>query len=150
MLLHSILTLDRTRAQLNVQSKKQALETLADLFANSVASIDANNLYTQLTNRERLGTTGLGMGIAIPHCRFANCSKTYAACITLSSPIDFDSVDEKPVDLIFAMLVPENAETSHLETLSSLAQKLQSGNFTKTLRDASSDSALFDHAIADT
>ena len=107
----AILTKERTKAHVEGVSKKRVLESLATLFADNLESLDVDELYRNLLSREKLGTTGIGSGIAIPHCRFNTQGRTYGACLTLASPIDFDAVDNEPVDIIFAMLVPEDAES---------------------------------------
>lgn len=148
MLIENILSSQRTKAKIEGGSKKRVIETLAQTFANDIEDFDVNELYQNLINREKLGTTGIGDGIAIPHCRFDTNGNTYGVCLTLASPIDFDAVDNTPVDIIFAMLVPENAESSHLESLASLAQLLQNASFVSKMRSASSDNALFDAIIS--
>lgn len=121
---------------------------LASLIADSSDnSIDADALFEQLIAREKLGSTGIGEGIAIPHCRFKTKGETIAALMTLESPIDFDSVDSKPVDVIFAMLVPEDAENEHLQTLASLVERIQTQGYVSSLRRAPDGDALFDAAI---
>lgn len=134
---------DRTRAHVQGLSKKQVLETLAKVFAESNSQLDDDDVYQHLVNREKLGTTGLGDGVAIPHCRFNTRGETYCACITLERSVDFDAVDGKPVDLIFAMLVPEDAEKEHLQLLGDLAEMLQRPSYAAKLRAASSDDELF-------
>lgn len=146
--IHSILTASRTKAHVDGISKKRVLETLASVFADDISDFNVDELYQNLINREKLGTTGIGGGIAIPHCRFNTGGATYCACLTLEKPIDFDAVDNKPVDIIFAMLVPENAESSHLEMLAKLAEMLQQPAFVQRLRDASSDAELYDIAVS--
>lgn len=148
MQIASILNLERTRARIAGGSKKRLLETLADLFASSLDEADENTLFQHLFSRERLGSTGIGHGVAIPHCRFDTQGRTLCACLTLETPIDFDAVDSQPVDLIFAMLVPEDAEESHLQTLAVLAEALQEPGFTQRLRSCTSDKELFEVASA--
>ncbi len=143
MQIKSILSQDRTLAKCKVSSKKRAIETLADVFSKSIETIDNDELFKQIVERERLGTTGIGNGIAIPHCRFDTAGRTLASCLTLTDPIDFDSVDNRPVDIIFAMLVPEDAEKSHLETLAHLAEKFQTTDFAQNLRSCSTNESLF-------
>lgn len=143
MQLDAILTKERTKANVDGVSKKRVLESLATLFADNLDGVDVDELYRNLLNREKLGTTGIGSGIAIPHCRFNTQGQTYGACLTLTSPIDFDAVDSKPVDIVFAMLVPENAETEHLQLLATLAEQLQAPNFVSRLRAAHDDNKLF-------
>ena len=143
MLIESILSLERTQAKIEGSSKKRVLETLAQVFAESVEGLDVEQLYQSFINREKLGTTGIGGGIAIPHCRFNTGGETFGACLTLNQPVDFDAVDNEPVDIVFAMLVPENAESSHLELLAKLAERLQTPNYVKQLRAADNNEALF-------
>ena len=116
---------------------------LAELIAEGTDSIDSDELFQQLVARERLGSTGIGGGLAIPHCRFNTSGKTIGALMTLANPIDFDSVDGQPVDIIFAMLVPENAETEHLQTLAGLAERLQNSYFVENLRNAATAEELY-------
>ena len=147
MQIKSILSQERTLANIEVSSKKRALETLAKLFSDTVEFIDSDELFKFMIERERLGTTGIGAGIAIPHCRFNTQGQTYGACLTLVNPIDFDAVDNRPVDLIFAMIVPQNAEKSHLETLATLAEKFQSTDFPQNLRSCKTNESLFHMAV---
>lgn len=144
----SILTIERSKARIDGVSKKRVLETLAKVFSDDIVDFDVDELYHHLLNREKLGTTGIGGGIAIPHCRFNTHGETYCACLTLSTPVDFDAVDSAPVDIIFAMLVPENAESSHLELLASLAEMLQKPDVVKRLRAAETDQELYDQVIS--
>ena len=148
MLVETILTLDCTRSKIVGGSKKRVLEQLAQIFSHSVEDLSEDSLFQSLIGRERLGSTGIGDGIAIPHCRFATGGETSCACITLEEPVDFDSIDNKPVDVIFAMVVPEDANSEHLATLASLAEKLQKPEFVKGLRSATSDAQLFNAAVS--
>ena len=149
MQIKSILSADRTFAKIQTTSKKRALEAVARVFADSIEAIDFDELLQALITREKLGTTGIGEGIAIPHCRFKTGENTYAACLTLETPIQFDAIDNEPIDLIFAMLVPENAEESHLQTLANLANRFQTTSYAKDLRAAESHEALYSTAIED-
>lgn len=148
MLVETILTQDCTRSKLPGGSKKRVLEQLAHLFSSTSADISEDTLFQNFIGRERLGSTGIGEGIAIPHCRFNTGGKTLCACVTLEDAIDFDAIDSKPVDIIFAMIVPEDAASEHLATLASLAEKLQKPEFVKELRSAKSDVQLFNAAIS--
>lgn len=143
MLIESILTPERCKANIEGGSKKRVIETLAKIFADNIENFKVDDVYQSLINREKLGSTGLGGGIAIPHCRFETQGETYGVCVTLNHPIDFDAVDSKPVDIIFAMLVPENAEKSHLEFLASLAEVMQNQSFVERLRATNTDEDLY-------
>lgn len=148
MLVENILTQECTRSKLTSGSKKRVLEQLAQLFSGAVEDLSEDTLFQSLIGRERLGSTGIGEGIAIPHCRFPTGGETLCACITLEEPVDFDAIDNAPVDIIFAMLVPEDANSEHLATLASLAEKLQKPEFVKGLRNATSDTQLFNAAVS--
>lgn len=148
MKLDTIITPGRTLCGIEGVSKKRALEILASTIAEDRPSIDADELFRRLIARERLGSTGIGHGVAIPHCRVSHCDGTVGALITLKDPIDFDAIDSQPVDILFAMLVPEDAHSEHLQTLASLASMLNEANFREQLRAAESNRALYDIAVA--
>lgn len=148
MQISSILSAERTRAKITGGSKKRLIETIAGLFHASDESLDQTELFQQIIARERLGSTGIGGGIAIPHCRFSTEGATLCACVTLDQAIDFDAVDGKPVDVVFAMLVPENAQDEHLQTLATLAETLQRENFVKRLRACKNNEELFKAAAS--
>lgn len=143
MQIESLLTPHRTRCGLEGGSKKRALELLASTVAQDIPTIDADDLFRRLVNRERLGSTGLGKGIAIPHCRIDNCTGPIGAMITLENPVDFDAIDGEPVDVLFALLVPEDAHDDHLKALATLAGAFNDTSFRQRLRQANSDDALF-------
>lgn len=147
MQIESLLTQQRTLCHVTCTSKKRSLEVLASLIAEGCEGINADELFQQLVARERLGSTGIGEGIAIPHCRFKTAGATIGALMTLATPIDFDSVDSQPVDVIFAMLVPENAENAHLQTLATLAEHLQNPRYVQALRRAETGDDLYRAAI---
>lgn len=148
MQIKAIINPRRTLCGIEGGSKKRALELLANTIAQDVPEIDADDLFRRLIARERLGSTGIGHGIAIPHCRVENCSGTVGALITLSEPVDFDAIDSQPVDILFAMLVPENAHDEHLQNLAALAGALNNADYRQRLRSAKSDDALYQAAIA--
>ncbi|WP_111641159.1 PTS IIA-like nitrogen regulatory protein PtsN [Marinimicrobium alkaliphilum] len=143
MLIKDIITPGRTLCGIEGVSKKRALELLANTISADVPAIDADDLFRRLVARERLGSTGIGHGIAIPHCRVENAEGTLGALITLKDPIDFDAIDGESVDILFAMLVPERAQDEHLQTLAALAAALNDSAFRDALRSADSHDALF-------
>lgn len=148
MHIKALLTSQRTLCHAQCKSKKKALELLANLIAEGASNINADDLFQHLFERERLGSTGLGAGIAIPHCRFETEGKTLGALMTLEDPIDFDSVDSRPVDVVFAMLVPADSEADHLQNLAVLAERLQDRSFVNALRSASNQDELYNAALA--
>lgn len=146
--IQTIITPNRTLCGIEGISKKRALEILANTIAEDVPEIDPDDLFRRLIARERLGSTGIGQGIAIPHCRIDTCDGTLGALITLKEPINFDAIDSEPVDVLFAMLVPEQAGDEHLHTLASLASSLNEADYRQSLREAKTDRELYEAAIA--
>jgi PTS system nitrogen regulatory IIA component len=103
-------------------SKKRVLEQIAEAFVPE--GFSANRLFQALLERERLGSTGLGEGIAIPHARIPGLTQPRLAFLRLAQPVPFDALDGKPVQLVVALLVPEQATDLHLQILSELAERL--------------------------
>jgi PTS system nitrogen regulatory IIA component len=104
-------------------------------------------LFHSLVARARLGSTGIGEGIAIPHCRAPGFKRIHGCLIKLSNPVDFDALDDQPVDLIFALVVPEEKNDEHLATLARVAALLQDETSRQSLRQCSSNEELFNTAI---
>ena len=105
--------------------------------------LDSDAIYESLIAREKLGSTGFGNGIAIPHCRLDQCTEAIGALLQLSSKIDFDSLDGEPVDLIFVLLVPHEATEQHLQILKMLAEKLDQEDLREALRQAPDAESLY-------
>lgn len=146
--IRDILTPERTLHGAPATSKKRILEFLGNLLSLHIAHSTSEDIYEKLLSRERLGSTGIGEGIAIPHCRLRQCESSVAALVKLEEPIDFDAIDQKPVDLIFVMLVPEEANEEHLQTLSMIAEKFSSDNFRRGVRNAKDASEMFQAATS--
>ncbi|UTF59680.1 PTS IIA-like nitrogen regulatory protein PtsN [Gilvimarinus sp. DA14] len=147
MQIDQILSPQRTLCRIEGVSKKRALEILANTIAEQVPGMDADDIFRRLIAREKLGSTGIGHGIAIPHCRIPGCDSTLGALITLEEPIDFDAIDGEAVDVVFAMLVPAEAEDDHLKTLAALASALNEAPYRDALRRAESPEQLYQAAI---
>lgn len=141
--LQHLLTPQRTVCQAAGASKKRLLEIIAGVIAADQESLSQHDVLTQLIAREKLGSTGLGNGIAIPHCRMPNCSHPLGALVTLEEPVDFDAPDGQPVDLLFVLLVPEEAQQQHLDTLAGVARLFSQDDFCAALRAARTDRELF-------
>ncbi len=148
MIIHRILTPGRTLDGVHGVSKKKILEFIAERMSSEVPEINAKELFEALVSRERLGTTGLGEGIAIPHCRCKACPEPVGLFIRLAEPVDFDSVDRKPVDLVFALIVPQGENQEHLEILKALAERFHSSSVLKNMRSAHDTPTLY-HSIID-
>ena len=145
MQIETLLSPNRTRCGLTATSKRHALELLAQTIAQDIG-LDADDLVRRFLARERLGSTGIGHGIAIPHCRITT-TQAVGALITLAHPIEFDAIDSEPVDILFAMLVPDDAHDAHLKNLAALASALSITEFRQQLRTANNNQTLFQAAI---
>jgi PTS system nitrogen regulatory IIA component len=143
MNISDILSPECVNLNMDCHSKKDALDTLAKTIANSDNGISQTEVFDCLCARERLGSTGLGNGIAIPHGRFKNSKKTIAAFLQLDNGIDYDAVDKAPVDLLFALIVPEDSTDEHLQTLATLAEMFSSKEIVQKLRQSQSATEVF-------
>ncbi len=147
MLFHQTLTPARTLDGAPGGSKKRVLENISEFIAESLPELEAEEIFNGLINRERLGSTGLGEGVAIPHCRLESCSTALGALIKLPEPIDYDAIDGEPVDLLFVLLVPVEATEEHLQLLASLAERFNQPSFRAQLRAAQGSEALYKAAV---
>lgn len=141
--LEDILTPARSKVNVPGDSKKSVLEYIAQLIAADLPGIDENTLFDSLVAREKLGSTGFGNGIAIPHCRLVGCTTPISAVIQLATAVDFDAIDDEPVDLLFVLLVPEQATDEHLELLRQIASIFEQDNIRERLRNAPNSAALY-------
>ena len=149
MKISDILTQQMTQCDLPGGSKKRILENLSTLVTDSLGgdSEQADALFQSLVASERLGSTGLGEGVAIPHCRVPGFTRIHGCLIKLAEPVDFDALDDKPVDLIFALIVPEEQNEEHLATLARVVSILQSADSRQLLRNCTNDEALYTTAL---
>ncbi len=129
-------------AALKVQGKKQLLQELSARAAPLVR-LPERRIYDTLTERERLGTTGVGQGIAIPHGRLANIDKIVGVFMRLETAIVYDAVDNQPIDLVFMLLAPEGAGADHLKALARVSRLLRNQAVCDKLRAAKSSEALY-------
>jgi len=137
-----ILRLDSIVCDAEAGSKKQLLELLADLAAEKTG-LDGRLVLDALIERERLGTTGIGRGVALPHTRLATLKRIFCAFVR-TKPVDFESVDDKPVDLVFLLLVPEEAGADHLKALARLSRLLRDETVATALRQAKDPESIYD------
>ncbi|BAJ00383.1 PTS IIA-like nitrogen regulatory protein PtsN [Shewanella violacea] len=124
-------------------SKKKVLELISDLAAVQYPTLSSQEIFESLLAREKMGSTGIGNGIAIPHGRLSNISQPVAVLIKCEEPISFDAIDKQPVDILFALLVPADQCEQHLSTLSSMAEKLNNKLIVKQLRKTQDESELY-------
>ena len=137
----------RIGSKSEIGSKKRLLEVLAGLLASSAPELSPEGVFERLLERERLGSTGLGHGIALPHARMKQVTEAVGAFVQLKKGVNFDAIDDEPVDLAFAMLVPETASEIHLQLLSKLAAMFSDPKLRGMLRQAETPAAILDLLI---
>lgn len=138
MKISQLLSRDRILIGASVSSKKRLLEQLAELLVQGEDELDSCQVFNSLLARERLGGTGLGHGVALPHGRLNGLQDTLAAFIRCGDGVDFDAPDQQPVDLVFALAVPEQAADEHLDLLAQLAGLCRDSEQREALRAAQS------------
>lgn len=141
--LADLLVPDGVITSLKASCKKQVLQELAQ-HASTMTDIDARTIYETLLQRERLGSTGLGRGIAIPHVKFRNLPHILCIFARLEQPVDFDSHDGDPVDIVFLLLAPEHASGDHLKALARISRLVREPETLERLRQAPDQSRLYE------
>ncbi len=142
MLPEGILNLSRISVADPASSKKRILEQAAQLLSPAAGEPAAEQIFERLLVRERLGSTGLAGGVALPHARMPGISTSHGAFLRLDEAVDFDALDGQPVDLVFALLVPEDATEEHLQLLGQLATMFNQSELCEQLRSAEAEQAL--------
>ncbi|MFT6086823.1 MAG: PTS system nitrogen regulatory IIA component [Glaciecola sp.] len=138
MIISDIISLDRTECAVECHSKKRIFEIISEIAVKGNPQLDLGDVLSSMLAREKMGSTGIGNGIAIPHGRIEGIYDIVAIIVTSEEPIQFDAIDDKPVDIFFALLVPSEQTQEHLQTLSSIAKKLSDKNIVKAIRSAAS------------
>ena len=142
MSLTDLLKPDAVIASLRVNGKKQALQEMSERAAAG-SGLSAREIFDSLLQRERLGSTGVGDGIAIPHGKLAKCNRIFGIFARLERAIDFEALDGLPVDLIFLLIAPESAGADHLKALAGIARVLRDPEMAAQLRATRDASALY-------
>ena len=142
MKISDILLADAIFAEVKTNNKRQFLQELAEK-ASKITQIDKRVLAEAIIERENLGSTGYGRGTAFPHARVENAKSVHAIFARLSSPIDFNAVDSKPVDLVFMLISPENNGADHLTALATLSRILKNDEICEKLRKAKSKEEIY-------
>lgn len=137
-----LLSAENVLGDFKASSKKQTLQTLSRKLA-TFAGLDARLVFDKLLEREKLGSTGVGKGVAIPHARIEGLPEIKGLFARLANPVDFDSVDDQPVDIIFMLLAPEDAGADHLKALARVSRLLRDENTLRKLRATSDPGALY-------
>jgi PTS system nitrogen regulatory IIA component len=138
MTISALLSPDRIFIDTDISSKKRLLEFISNTVADQF-DLPQSKIYSNLLDRERLGSTGLGNGFAIPHTRLSNLDTTIGCFIRLDQPVKFEAPDNEPVDLVFTIIIPENATDEHLQILSSLAKIFSQAEIREAIRNAESN-----------
>lgn len=144
MEIKDILHHDCTLCAVQGTSKKRVLELISQIANQHLIDIDQATILSSLTCREKMGSTGIGNGIALPHGRLQELENVMAIVVTSEKPIDYDAIDNAPVDIFFAILVPEDKASEHLGTLSAIATKLNNKDTLSQMRQAKTDQELFE------
>lgn len=132
----------RAQCQADITSKKRALEVLSELIAEGHGELTPRDVLNCLVSREKLGSTGLGHGVAIPHGRMPEVDSALGAALTLKNGVDFDAPDSEPVDLIVALIVPEESTDEHLHILANLAEAFSDPESVRSVREATTPEEL--------
>ena len=149
MKISDVLSPELTRCAFSGRSKKRIIEALSELLAEHLNGGNelSERLFDNFVAREKLGSTGLGKGVAIPHCRTSGVKKIHGCLVKLTHPVDFDAIDDQPVDLIFALVVPEEKNDEHLSTLARIASIMQNDDHRQRLRNCSEDAILYNTVL---
>ncbi len=132
----------RVQCDVDVSSKKRSLELLSELLAAEDQTLSPTAVFNKLVGREKLGSTGLGHGVALPHARMEGVGKATAAFIKLPQGVDYDAFDHEPVDLLFALVVPEHFTDEHLQILGLLAEMFSNTTLCRHLRESHDEASL--------
>lgn len=148
MSLSTLLPLEGVKMRSSVSSKKRLMQDLGDL-AEGCFGVDAEGTVGALLEREALGPTGVGQGVALPHARIDGLQNVHGLFVRLEKPIDFDAVDRQPVDLIFALLAPQDAGVMHLKALALVSRTLRDAALCSKLRANTDPATLYAILTAD-
>ena len=146
--LENLINPDSVLCNVSARSKKHCLEIMSELLTRSNPDIASEEVFTKLIERERLGCTSLDRGVAFPHCRVSGLRNSVGALMRLAEPVDFDSPDSEPVDLVFGLMVPEELCADDLSDIETLSSMLRDGSLTARLRAATSSNDLCQALLA--
>lgn len=134
---------DSVLPNLRARGKKQILQELSAQAVRRLPALDEREIFETLLQRERLGSTGIGDGVAIPHGKLPGLDRMFGLAARLERPVDFEALDGQPVDLAFLLLAPENAGADHLKALAQIARILREPGILERIRNARDESALY-------
>jgi len=136
-------------ANLSAKDKKNVLQEMVNRIVNTETDIDGTELLQVLLEREELGSTGIGDGIAIPHGKVKKIDRLIVSCGRSIEGVDFQSMDGKPTHIIFLLIAPENSAGVHLKALARISRLLKDGDFRKSLMEANTDEEIYDSIISE-
>lgn len=142
MLISDLLSPEKIHCDVHSSSKKKLLELISEELSRNSDNLGQREIFESLCARERLGSTGLGKGVAIPHGRVKGISHVEVSFLRLKKPVSFDSVDGQPVDLLFALAVPDSCAEDHLQLLAQIAELFSDKDMLEELRSADSPGSL--------
>ncbi|HKJ18951.1 MAG TPA: PTS IIA-like nitrogen regulatory protein PtsN [Xanthomonadales bacterium] len=142
MIIADLLSPERIQFDVHSSSKKRLLELISEQLASNSETLSQREIFESLCARERLGSTGLGKGVAIPHGRVKGADTVEASFIRLKKPLPYDAIDGEPVDLLFAMTVPEQCNQDHLKLLAQLAELFSDPQLLSRLREAENSGTM--------
>jgi PTS system nitrogen regulatory IIA component len=143
-----LINADNIRCHDVATSKKRVIENLSQLLAANTPAATADTIFQALFERERLGSTGLGKGVAIPHARIPGINHTIAAMMTLDTPVNYESADNKPIDIVFGLLVPLDGNEQHLQQLSRLVSLFRDEETCTRIRQSTKPEQIFQILLA--
>ena len=148
MSLQQFIKPDGVICNVTARSKKHCLEILSELLTRTHIDVISDDVFECLVDRERLGCTSLNRGVAFPHCRAAGIDDTVGVLIKLSEPVDFDSPDGEPVDIVFGMMLPLEIEDRHLDDVRQVTELLADARLRASLREMHTSKDLYDALIS--
>jgi PTS system nitrogen regulatory IIA component len=143
----NLISIDQIQLNHSASSKKKALEAISQIITTNYPEYNTNTIFETLIARERLGSTGIGHGVALPHARLKECSHVMGIFISLNQGIDYDTIDNEPVTLIFALLIPDHCTEEHLQILAQLAEFFRNKQNRQHLENATSIETVYNLLI---
>ncbi len=143
----NLVKLDQIQLNIQASSKKKALQAISEIAAENYPEFNVSTIFELLIERERLGSTGIGHGVALPHGRLKDCQDPIGIFVSLTEGVDFDAIDNEPVKLLFALLVPEDSTQEHLEILARLADFFRQEKNRQIIENATSPETVYNLLI---
>ena len=143
----NLIKIDQIQLNNPASSRKKALEAISQIMTDNYPVYNTNKVFETLVERERLGSTGIGHGVALPHGRLTECTDTVGVFISLSEGVDYDSIDKEPVKLLFALLIPDHSTEEHLQILAKLAKFFRDPVNRQKLENATSSETVYNLII---